>query len=120
MHPLQATCGTLGLSTATVKLIALDGEERIACSFETGPVDVAYKAIDQIMDKSNRTYYPKIPTVLREYGMTSVTEGISTIATTRVVVTGDVTNNSKHVWTTFFIMFSTQKQLLLETIHYVL
>ncbi|ONM19858.1 2-isopropylmalate synthase 1 chloroplastic [Zea mays] len=87
---VQATCGTLGLSTATVKLIAPDGEERIACSVGTGPVDAAYKAIDQII---------QIPTVLREYGMTSVTEGIDAIATTRVVVTGDVTNNSKHALT---------------------
>jgi len=38
---VQATCGTLGLSTATVKLIAPDGEERIACSVGTGPVDAA-------------------------------------------------------------------------------
>jgi hypothetical protein len=41
---LQATCGTLALSTATVKLIAPDGEEKIACSVGTGPVDAAYKA----------------------------------------------------------------------------
>ncbi|AQK57296.1 2-isopropylmalate synthase B [Zea mays] len=87
---VQATCGTLGLSTATVKLIGPDGEERIACSVGTGPVDAAYKAVDQII---------QIPTVLREYGMTSVTEGIDAIATTRVVVTGDVANNSKHALT---------------------
>lgn len=47
---IQATCGTLGLSTATVKLIASDGEERIACSIGTGPVDAAYKAIDSIVE----------------------------------------------------------------------
>lgn len=46
---MQATCGTLGLSTATVKLIASDGEEKIACSVGTGPVDAAYKAIDSIV-----------------------------------------------------------------------
>lgn len=32
----------------------------------------------------------QIPTVLREYSMTSVTEGIDAIATTRVVIAGDV------------------------------
>jgi 2-isopropylmalate synthase len=48
MHP-QATCGTLGLSTATVKLIAPDGVEKIACCYGTGPVDAAYKAVDQII-----------------------------------------------------------------------
>lgn len=46
---LQATCGTLGLSTATVKLIAPDGEEKIACCVGTGPVDAAYKAVDEII-----------------------------------------------------------------------
>jgi hypothetical protein len=46
---LQATCGTLSLSTATVKLIGPDGEEKIACSVGTGPVDAAYKAVDQII-----------------------------------------------------------------------
>jgi 2-isopropylmalate synthase len=45
----QVTCGTLGLSTATVKLIASDGGEKIACSVGTGPVDAAYKAIDNII-----------------------------------------------------------------------
>ncbi|KAM3273806.1 hypothetical protein ACQJBY_043159 [Aegilops geniculata] len=78
---IQATCGTLGLSTATVKLITIDGDEKIGCSVGTGPVDAAYKAVDQII---------QIPTVLREYSMTSVTEGIDAIATTRVVIAGDV------------------------------
>ncbi|XP_068646272.1 2-isopropylmalate synthase A-like isoform X2 [Aristolochia californica] len=46
---LQVTSGTLGLSTATVKLIGVDGTERIACSVGTGPVDAAYNAIDSIV-----------------------------------------------------------------------
>ncbi len=46
---MQATCGTLGLSTATVKLIGPDGEEKIACAVGTGPVDAAYKAVDDII-----------------------------------------------------------------------
>ena len=49
VSPLQATCGTLGLSTATVKLITIDGEEKIGCSVGTGPVDAAYKAVDKII-----------------------------------------------------------------------
>lgn len=48
----QVTCGTLGLSTATVKLITSDGEEKIACSIGSGPVDAAYKAIDSIVQVS--------------------------------------------------------------------
>lgn len=45
----KVTCGTLGLSTATVKLIDDNGEEHIACSVGTGPVDAAYKAVDLIV-----------------------------------------------------------------------
>ncbi|XP_074575749.1 2-isopropylmalate synthase A-like [Curcuma longa] len=87
---LQVTCGTLGLSTATVKLMSSDGEERIACSIGTGPVDAAYKAIDSIV---------KVPAVLKEYGMNAVTEGIDAIATTRVVIGGDETHTSTHALT---------------------
>ncbi|KAK9159468.1 hypothetical protein Syun_005809 [Stephania yunnanensis] len=46
---LQVTCGTLGLSTATVKLIGANGAEHVACSVGTGPVDAAYRAIDLIV-----------------------------------------------------------------------
>ncbi|OAY72858.1 2-isopropylmalate synthase A [Ananas comosus] len=87
---LQATCGTLGLSTATVKLIASDGEEKIACFVGTGPVDAAYKAIDSII---------QVPAVLREYSMNAVTEGIDAIATTRVVISGDNSDASTHALT---------------------
>ncbi|CAL9108282.1 unnamed protein product [Musa textilis] len=87
---LQATCGTLGLSTATVKLVSSDGEEKIACSIGTGPVDAAYKAIDSIV---------QVHAVLREYAMNAVTEGIDAIATTRVVIRGDDNYTSTHALT---------------------
>ncbi|KAK9665013.1 hypothetical protein RND81_14G084100 [Saponaria officinalis] len=77
---LQVTCGTLGLSTATIKLIDADGKEHIACSVGTGPVDSAYKAVDQIV---------KVPVTLLEYSLSGVTEGIDAIATTRVLIRGD-------------------------------
>ncbi|XP_073056585.1 2-isopropylmalate synthase A-like [Primulina eburnea] len=76
---VQVTCGTLGLSTATVKLTDASGTELIACSVGTGPVDAAYKAIDLIV---------KVPVKLLEYSMNSVTEGIDAIATTRVLIQG--------------------------------
>uniref|UniRef100_A0A2P2QNU0 2-isopropylmalate synthase n=1 Tax=Rhizophora mucronata TaxID=61149 RepID=A0A2P2QNU0_RHIMU len=79
LHDLQVTCGTLGLSTATVKLFNADGEEQIACSVGTGPVDSAYKAVDLIV---------KEPVTLLEYSMSAVTEGIDAIATTRVLIRG--------------------------------
>ncbi|XP_024022133.1 2-isopropylmalate synthase 1, chloroplastic [Morus notabilis] len=46
---LQVTCGTLGPSTATVKLVDADGKEYDARSEGTGPVDSAYKAVDLIV-----------------------------------------------------------------------
>ncbi|XP_075523688.1 LOW QUALITY PROTEIN: 2-isopropylmalate synthase A-like [Primulina tabacum] len=76
---VQVTCGTLGLSTATIKLTDASGTELIACSVGTGPVDAAYKAVDLIV---------KVPVKLLEYSMSSVTEGIDAIATTRVLIQG--------------------------------
>ncbi|KAJ4916115.1 hypothetical protein Rs2_01665 [Raphanus sativus] len=77
---IQITCGTLGLSTATVKLADADGKEHAACSMGAGPVDSAYKAIDLIV---------KEPATLLEYSMNAVTEGIDAIATTRVLIRGN-------------------------------
>ena len=55
---MQITCGTLGLSTATVKLLDANGKEHVACAVGTGPVDSAYKAVDLIIkvcdNKRNR------------------------------------------------------------------
>ncbi|KAF7837142.1 2-isopropylmalate synthase 2, chloroplastic-like [Senna tora] len=87
---LQVTCGTLGLSTATVKLIDADGKTHVACSVGTGPVDSAYKAVDLIV---------KEPAALLEYSLTAVTEGIDAIATTRVVIRGKTSHISTHALT---------------------
>ncbi|KAF8402257.1 hypothetical protein HHK36_013209 [Tetracentron sinense] len=87
---LQVTCGSLGLSTATVKLIGADGVEQVACSVGTGPVDASYKAIDLIV---------KFPVTLLEYSMNSVTEGIDAIASTRVVIRGENSYTSTHAIT---------------------
>ncbi|OIW01557.1 hypothetical protein TanjilG_10839 [Lupinus angustifolius] len=74
---LQVTCGTLGLSTTTVKLVNFDGSTHVACSVGTGPIDSTYKAVNLIV---------KEPVKLLEYSMNVVTEGIDAIATTRVVI----------------------------------
>ncbi|XP_061360227.1 2-isopropylmalate synthase 2, chloroplastic-like isoform X2 [Gastrolobium bilobum] len=83
---LQVTCGTLGLSTATVKLVSIDGSTQVACSVGTGPVDSAYKAVDLIV---------KEPITLLEYSMNAVTEGIDAIATTRVLIGGEKTPTTR-------------------------
>nr|GLL42122.1 alpha isopropylmalate synthase [Ipomoea trifida] len=49
LEDLQVTCGSLGLSTATVKLIDADNKEHAAFCVGTGPVDAAYKAVDLIV-----------------------------------------------------------------------
>ncbi|KAJ8538544.1 hypothetical protein K7X08_027765 [Anisodus acutangulus] len=89
LREVQITCGSLGLSTATVKLINTDGQEHIACSVGTGPVDAAYKAVDLIV---------KVPITLLEYSMNAVTEGIDAIASTRVLIHSEddhtITNGS--------------------------
>ncbi|XP_047978543.1 2-isopropylmalate synthase A-like [Salvia hispanica] len=77
---IQVTCGTLSLSTATIKLANVNGEEHMACSVGTGPVDAAYKAVDLIV---------KVPVVLVEYSMNAVAEGIDATATTRVLIRRD-------------------------------
>ncbi|KAJ6413537.1 hypothetical protein OIU84_006352 [Salix udensis] len=87
---LQVTCGTLGLSTATVKLVNADGEEHVACSLGTGPVDSAYKAVDLIV---------KEPVTLLEYSMNAVTEGIDAIAATRVLIRGEDQHAPTHALT---------------------
>ncbi|XP_057959342.1 2-isopropylmalate synthase A-like isoform X2 [Malania oleifera] len=87
---IQVTCGTLGLSTATVKLIDTNKEEHIACSVGTGPVDSAYKAIDLIV---------KVPVTLLEYSMNAVTQGIDAIATTRVLIRGEESHTETHALT---------------------
>ncbi|KAI5653679.1 hypothetical protein M9H77_30866 [Catharanthus roseus] len=87
---VQVTCGSLGLSTATVKLIDADGKEHVACSVGRGPVDAAYRAIDLIV---------QVPVTLLEYSMNAVTEGIDAIATTRVLIRGENSHISTHALT---------------------
>ncbi|KAL3684946.1 hypothetical protein R1sor_002968 [Riccia sorocarpa] len=87
LQDLQVVCGTMGLPTATVKLIGPDGSEHIGACIGTGPVDAAYKAVDQIV---------KEPVTLLEYSMNSVTEGIDAIAHTRVVLRAIQQYSVKH------------------------
>ncbi|KAK9906563.1 hypothetical protein WJX75_004234 [Coccomyxa subellipsoidea] len=74
---LQVVCGTMGLPTATVRMRGPDGIARTATGMGTGPVDAAYKAIDALV---------RVQVQLSEYTMTSVTEGIEALASTRVSI----------------------------------
>jgi len=67
---LQVACGTIGLPTATVRLLGPNEELSIQASLGTGPVDAVYKAIDDIV---------KMPNTLLEFHIHAVTEGIDAI-----------------------------------------
>jgi 2-isopropylmalate synthase len=67
---LQVACGTMGMPTATVRLVGPDGISQIHAAIGTGPVDATYKAIDSIVGASN---------VLLEFNIHAVTEGIDAI-----------------------------------------
>ncbi len=67
---IQVTCGDRGIPTASVKLIAPDGQVLADAALGTGPVDAVYKAINRIVG---------VPNELTEFSVKSVTEGIDAI-----------------------------------------
>ncbi|MBI2864970.1 MAG: 2-isopropylmalate synthase [Chloroflexi bacterium] len=74
LEQVQVSCGDHSIPTATVQLIAPDGNILSDAALGTGPVDAIYKAINRIVGVPNR---------LIEFSVKSVTEGIDAI--------GDVT-----------------------------
>lgn len=70
LDDIQVTCGTMGMPTATVKLRNIAGDVFIHAAVGTGPVDASYKAIDAIV---------RVPNVLIEYSVHSVTQGIDAL-----------------------------------------
>jgi len=70
LERVQVTCGDRGIPTAAVKLIGPDGKELADASLGTGPIDAVYKAINRLV---------KVPNVLTEFSVNSVTEGIDAI-----------------------------------------
>ncbi|MGJ3239002.1 MAG: 2-isopropylmalate synthase [Anaerolineae bacterium] len=66
---VQVACGTMGMPTATVRLFHGE-QEFVQAAVGTGPVDAAYRAIDQIVN---------CPNTLIEYSVHSVTEGIDAL-----------------------------------------
>ncbi|KAJ1422406.1 Zinc finger, RING/FYVE/PHD-type [Sesbania bispinosa] len=86
---LQVTCGTMDLSTATVKLVSLDGSMHVACSIGTGPMDSAYKAINLIV---------KEPVKIVEYSLSTIKEGINVVVTTHVVICKEKNHVSTHAF----------------------
>jgi 2-isopropylmalate synthase len=67
---MQVTCGTMGMPTATVRLKGPDGKVHVHAAMGSGPVDAAYKAIDQIV---------QTPNTLLEFNVHAITEGIDAL-----------------------------------------
>ena len=67
---VQVSCGDRGIPTASVVLIAPDGEVLSDAALGTGPVDAVYRAINRIVG---------VPNQLTEFSVKSITEGIDAI-----------------------------------------
>jgi 2-isopropylmalate synthase len=67
---LQVACGTVGMPTATVRLVGPDGAAHVTAAVGTGPVDATYKAVDAIV---------QMPATLLEFAVRAVTRGIDAI-----------------------------------------
>ncbi len=77
---IQVTCGDRGIPTASVRLIAPDGQVLADAALGTGPVDAVYKAINRIAG---------VPNVLTEFSVKSVTEGIDAIGEVLIRIESD-------------------------------
>ena len=77
---LQVVAGSPGLSTATVRLVDPDENERIQASVGTGPIDAIYRAILAIVGVPNR---------LEEFRIHAVTEGIDAQGAVSVRISAD-------------------------------
>ncbi len=74
---LQVACGTMGMPTATVRLIGPDNETYVEAAIGTGPVDAVYKAIDEVV---------QAPNTLLEFSIRAITEGIDALGEVTVRV----------------------------------
>lgn len=84
---LQIACGTMGMPTATVRLLGPDGKKHINASVGAGPVDASYKAIDAIIHAPNK---------LMEFSIHAVTEGIDAIGEVTVRIQSKEGNQILH------------------------
>ena len=74
---IQVACGTMGMPTATVRLLGPDGEQHTHAALGTGPVDAAFKAIRKIVGINLR---------LVDFSVHSVTAGIDALGGVTVKV----------------------------------
>ena len=77
---LQVACGTMGMPTATVRLLGPDEQLYIHASVGTGPVHAVYQAIDAVVG---------VPNTLVEFNIHAVTEGIDAMGEVTVRLQAD-------------------------------
>jgi 2-isopropylmalate synthase len=77
---VEVTCGDHSIPTATVRLIAPDGEVLADAALGTGPVDAVYQAINRIIG---------VPNELTEFTVKSVAEGIDAIGEVLIRIESD-------------------------------
>ena len=78
LEDIQIVCGTMGMPTATVRLLNETGEQIIQAAVGTGPVDASFRAVDAVVQTDN---------ILLEYSVHSVTEGIDALGEVTVRIT---------------------------------
>lgn len=77
---VEVSCGNRSIPTATVRVIAPDGQVLADAALGTGPVDAVYKAINRIIG---------VPNQLTEFAVKSVTEGIDAIGEVLIRIESD-------------------------------
>ncbi len=80
LEELQIYHGTATTPKATVRLRGPDGQPRRATATGSGPVDACFKAIDEIVEA---------PSVLLQYAVRAVTEGVDALGEVTVRVRAD-------------------------------
>ena len=80
LDAIQVSCGDPLVPTATATITDEDGEKHVVCATGTGPVDAAYKAIDQVVS---------IHGDLQEFAVKAVTRGIDAIGEVTVRIQSD-------------------------------
>ncbi|MCL4543490.1 MAG: 2-isopropylmalate synthase [Chloroflexi bacterium] len=80
LEHVQVTCGDHAVPTATVRLSTQSGSELQEAATGTGPVDAIYRAINRMVNISNR---------LEEYTVQSVTQGLDAQADVRIRIEVD-------------------------------
>ncbi|XP_057741542.1 probable 2-isopropylmalate synthase [Arachis stenosperma] len=88
LSDIQVTCGTLGLSTATVRLNnTIDGGIHVACSVGSGSIDSIFKAVNLIIKEAIK---------LVQYTLTTMIEDVNVVITTNVSICRMNNHTSTH------------------------